>query len=498
MFKILILFYHLTFNGLVNLNRISSFATALLLLFPSLLLAKSVAVLEIQSSNDMLSSPERLYLTDVLRDEANRTLPSNQDWTVMSRENATGSTSADYIVQAQISKFGSSYVVSTELHEGASNNLVASFTGKGATLEDIENIFKEQSPAFFQKLLVTPASTQALIPIASSDASVPVVETPAPVAKAPIAEATVPVADSAATTEVPVATAEVPTTDTTVEAQSQTTEVLPLVTERQAQKDSVQPAAVAPAADTAQKQQSQVTEAKAEEKKPETEKVQAKKSDQRKRFWGGITAGVTYNDFYSTKFGLDDIDHGKDISLSISGADDLLSSYWGVGFKLGMSGMFMISPIFNLRSDLTLALRQGTGKTNASIILSKKKAEQKEKSDLKIEYSSSQLNIDLPILARVSIPKGIYFEAGPMLSFNIHSSSEVKITDVYGSEKFEEDGGLNAVEFDLATGIGVLRNIGKSILDFDLRFVFGMTQISDANDSPKTWQGQLNVTYWFL
>lgn len=416
----------------------------------------------------------------------------------MSRENATGSTSADYIVQAQISKFGSSYVVSTELHEGASNNLVASFTGKGATLEDIENIFKEQSPAFFQKLLVTPASTQALIPIASSDASVPVVETPAPVAKAPIAEATVPVADSAATTEVPVATAEVPTTDTTVEAQSQTTEVLPLVTERQAQKDSVQPAAVAPAADTAQKQQSQVTEAKAEEKKPETEKVQAKKSDQRKRFWGGITAGVTYNDFYSTKFGLDDIDHGKDISLSISGADDLLSSYWGVGFKLGMSGMFMISPIFNLRSDLTLALRQGTGKTNASIILSKKKAEQKEKSDLKIEYSSSQLNIDLPILARVSIPKGIYFEAGPMLSFNIHSSSEVKITDVYGSEKFEEDGGLNAVEFDLATGIGVLRNIGKSILDFDLRFVFGMTQISDANDSPKTWQGQLNVTYWFL
>ena len=416
----------------------------------------------------------------------------------MSRESATGSASADYIVQAQISKFGSSYVVSTELHEGASNNLVASFTGKGATLEDIENIFKEQSPAFFQKLLETPASTQALIPIASSDASVPVVETPAPVAKAPIAEATVPVADSAATTEVPVATAEVPTTDTTVEAQSQTTEVLPLVTERQAQKDSVQPAAVAPAADTAQKQQSQVTEAKAEEKKPETEKVQAKKSDQRKRFWGGITAGVTYNDFYSTKFGLDDIDHGKDISLSISGADDLLSSYWGVGFKLGMSGMFMISPIFNLRSDLTLALRQGTGKTNASIILSKKKAEQKEKSDLKIEYSSSQLNIDLPILARVSIPKGIYFEAGPMLSFNIHSSNEVKITDVYGSEKFEEDGGLNAVEFDLATGIGVLRNIGKSILDFDLRFVFGMTRISDANDSPKTWQGQLNVTYWFL
>ena len=85
-----------------------------------------------------------------------------------------------------------------------------------------------------------------------------------------------------------------------------------------------------------------------------------------------------------------------------------------------------------------------------------------------------------------------------MLSFNVYSSSEVKITDVYGSEKFEEDGGLSAVEFDLVTGIGVSRNIGKSALDFDLRFVFGMTRISDANDSPKTWQGQLNVTYWFV
>ena len=494
------------------MKKTNPLSLAFLLLFPSLLLAKSVAVLEIQSSNDMLSSPERLYLTDVLRDEANRALPSNQDWTVMSRENATGSVSADYIVQAQISKFGSSYVVSTELHDGANNNLVASYTGKGATLEDIENIFKEQSPAFFQKLLETPAAPQVLIPIASSDGFVPVVETPAPVAEVPVAETPIAVADTAATTtETPVATAAVPATDSTAEAQLQMIESLPLVTERQAQPDTTQPATEAPAAvpvaDTTQKQQPQVAEAapkaekaepKAEEKKPEAEKAPAKKGNQPKRFRGGITAGITYNDFYSTKFGLDDIDHGKDISLSVSGADDLLGSYWGVGFKLGMSGMFVISPIFNLRSDLTLALRQGTGKTNASVILSKKKATQKEKSDLKIEYSSSQLNIDLPVLARVSIPKGIYFEAGPMLSFNVYSSSEVKITDVYGSEKFEEDGGLSAVEFDLVTGIGVSRNIGKSALDFDLRFVFGMTRISDANDSPKTWQGQLNVTYWFL
>ena len=488
------------------MKKTNPLSLAFLLLFPSLLLAKSVAVLEIQSSNDMLSSPERLYLTDVLRDEANRALPSNQDWTVMSRESATGSVSADYIVQAQISKFGSSYVVSTELHDGANNNLVASYTGKGATLEDIENIFKEQSPAFFQKLFEGSSNNEALVPIASSDPSIPVFETP--VAAAPIVAAAPVVADTVAQAPAPVAeTPVVAASDSSAEAQLQMIETLPLVTERQAKPDTTKPAAEkAPEAKqpkVAEAKQPKVAEAKpkAEEAKAKEDKAEAataKKSNKPKRFWGGITAGITYNDFYSTKFGLDDIDHGKDISLSVSGADDLLGSYWGVGFKLGMSGMFTFSPIFNLRSDLTFALRQGTGKTNASVILSKKKAEQKEKSDLKIEYTSSQMNIDWPILARVSLPKGIYFEAGPMFSFNISSNSEVKITDVYGSEKFEEDGGLSAVEFDLATGIGVTRNVGKSILDFDLRFVFGMTRISDANDSPKTWQGQLNVTYWFL
>ena len=161
--------------------------------------------------------------------------------------------------------------------------------------------------------------------------------------------------------------------------------------------------------------------------------------------------------------------------------------------------MFIASPYFNLRGDLSLALRQGSGKTNTSVILDWKKSDlEDQKSDLEIEYSASQLNIDFPILARVSIPNAIYFEAGPMFSFNVYSKSESKITDIYGTEKFEEKGGLKAFEFDIAAGLGISRSIGKSMLDFDLRFVFGMTRISDSDDAPKTWQGQLNITYWFL
>lgn len=222
-------------------------------------------------------------------------------------------------------------------------------------------------------------------------------------------------------------------------------------------------------------------------------------NQQLKRFWGGTTAGITYNDFHSTHFGLKNIKHKGDYKITVNGSDDLLNSFWGIGFRVGMSGLYIPSPYFSLHGDLALALRQGTGKTNLSVMLAWTDAERaKQKSDLKIEYSATQLNIDMPILARVSIPNAMYFEAGPMVSFNVYSKSKAEITDIFGTETYEENGDLSAAEFDIVTGVGVTQSIGKSMIDFDLRFVIGLTRISDAKDSPKTWQGQLNVTYWFL
>jgi len=222
-------------------------------------------------------------------------------------------------------------------------------------------------------------------------------------------------------------------------------------------------------------------------------------SPKQKRLWGGATIGLIYNDFHSTHFGLKNIKHSNDYKITVNGSDDLLNSFWGIGFRVGMSGLYIPSPYFSLHGDLALALRQGTGKTNLSVILAWPDAGRaKQKSDLKIEYSATQLNIDMPILARVSIPNALYFEAGPMVSFNVYSKSKAEITDIFGTETYEENGDLSAAEFDIVTGVGVTQSIGKSMIDFDLRFVIGLTRISDGKDSPKTWQGQLNVTYWFL
>ena len=403
----------------------------------------------------------------------------------MNRESSVGTTNADYNVQAQISKFGSSLVVSTEMYESSSNTLVASYTGKGATVEDIERIFREQSPAFFQKLVDQNANNAN-----NGEGSATFV-----IATPPQEQAySFPAPDS-------VVTNDPATQDSTVATSSDSATQVPTATSSDSTTQA--PTATSAAADSTQpKPEAVATTAKDTSKAALTvkeEKPTENQSAKPKNVWGGFTVGITYNDYHSTKFGLNDIKPGKNYDLTVEGADDLSKNFWGIGFRAGFSGLFVASPFFSLRGDLNIALRQGTGKANTSVILSWDDEDyDDEKNDLKIEYTATQLNIDLPLLARVSIPNAIYFEVGPMFSFNVYSKSKSTIKEYHGSKTFEEKGGLKAFEFDLATGIGVSRNIGNSMLDFDLRLVIGMTRISDSKDSPKTWQGQLNITYWFL
>ena len=390
---------------------------------------------------------------------------------------------ADFKVQTQISKFGSSLVINAEMYESSSNTLVASYTGKGATIEDIETIIKEQSPAFFQKLIELNANNASS---ATNDgaAALGVVVPPQEQANAFPATSDSVVVGAA-------------TQDSTVATVSDTAAQVPAATSNVVTADSTQPKpeAAATAAKDTTKATSEVKEENKEEKQAEAKTEQ----NRSKRIWGGITAGVTYNDFLDTKFGLDNIPQGEDYSVTVEGADKLLDNYWGIGFKAGFGIMFMFNDFFNLRGDLNIALRQGTGKANSSVIVSWDDEDyDDEKNDLKLEYSATQLNIDIPLLARVSIPNALYFEAGPMFSFNVYAKNKVTIKDYHGTKTYEEKGGLKAFEFDIATGLGVMRHIGKSILDIDLRLIIGMTRISDSKDSPKTWQGQLNITYWFL
>ena len=107
-----------------------------------------------------------------------------------------------------------------------------------------------------------------------------------------------------------------------------------------------------------------------------------------KSFWGGIVAGVIYNDFYSSHFGLNNIKNETGYKHTVDSDEDLLSNFWGIGFKAGFGGLFIASPYFGLHGELGLAFRQGTGKTNLTVTLTGKDKTDK-KSDLEVEYTAS-------------------------------------------------------------------------------------------------------------
>ena len=145
----------------------------LLLFLSTGALASYVAVLETGADGDAksrVSLSDRQYLTNVLREEAVKQLPPEQNYTIMTRENIqqmlppgksveeceggclveTGKNiAADYVCQARVGSFDGDLTLSAELYETAGNKLIASFNGSGTSLKDLLALVKEKSAVFF-------------------------------------------------------------------------------------------------------------------------------------------------------------------------------------------------------------------------------------------------------------------------------------------------------------------------------------------------------------
>lgn len=148
----------------------------LLLACTSGVMAAHVAVLETgvdQSVKKKVKLSDRQYLTNVLREEAVKQLPAEEDYTIMTRDNISAmlppgkaiedcegsclaetgrNISADYVCQARVSSFGSKLALSAELYETAGNKLVASFNGEGSNVQALLKVIKENAPEFFGKV----------------------------------------------------------------------------------------------------------------------------------------------------------------------------------------------------------------------------------------------------------------------------------------------------------------------------------------------------------
>ena len=148
----------------------------LLLLISANAFATHVAVLETMAdgdAKDSVSLLDRQYLTNVLREQAVKELPAEQNYTIMTRENISAmlppgkavedcegsclaetgrNIAADYICQARVGRFGSKLTLSAELYETAGNKLITSFNGRGADVEELLKLIEEKSPAFFRRV----------------------------------------------------------------------------------------------------------------------------------------------------------------------------------------------------------------------------------------------------------------------------------------------------------------------------------------------------------
>ena len=138
--------------------------------------ATHVAVLETgvdPAVKKKVTLSDRQYLTNVLREEAVKQLPAEEDYTIMTRDNISAmlppgkaiedcegsclaetgrNISADYVCQARVSSFGSKLALSAEIYETAGKKLVASFNGNGKNVEALLKVIKENAPEFFGKV----------------------------------------------------------------------------------------------------------------------------------------------------------------------------------------------------------------------------------------------------------------------------------------------------------------------------------------------------------
>ena len=118
------------------------------------------------------------------------------------------------------------------------------------------------------------------------------------------------------------------------------------------------------------------------------------------------------------------------------------------------------------------------------------------------DYSVTQWNIDIPVLARFSPLPIIFIEAGPQFSFNLSQYAE----DSAGDEikLFDDVMPMNSFELDLVfgAGTGII-----PFVDVDFRVVLGLTDVYEEHDGPtkgttvaidaSNLQFVLGATYWF-
>ncbi len=175
---------------------------------------------------------------------------------------------------------------------------------------------------------------------------------------------------------------------------------------------------------------------------------------------------------------------------------------YGFGFNVGGSVLYEINPMIQINPELTFAFRKHFFSHEINVILGSSSS----------DFAVTFLNLDIPILARLQVIQPVFFEIGPLLSFNLSASyfSEMKSSSSLTFTQEEDIDESSVFEFGLVFGVGKKLDIGTG-LDVNFRFILGLTNTYEDNlnnifgvELPsidrdnKTMMFQLGATYWFL
>jgi hypothetical protein len=169
---------------------------------------------------------------------------------------------------------------------------------------------------------------------------------------------------------------------------------------------------------------------------------------------------------------------------------DLLEIGWGAGFNVGADAKIVVNPMLSVVAGLGIDYRRISWdvgemmkKTVAPFMTADYGYSSKYDVVMNMMFSTkvtvSLLDIDIPVVARISPVPNFFIDAGAYLGINVSASATMEVESVGAEETHDIDDDMKkTVDFGLIAGLGY--SITDKI-DVYFRAVFGLTDMVDMD-----------------
>ena len=134
-----------------------------------------------------------------------------------------------------------------------------------------------------------------------------------------------------------------------------------------------------------------------------------------------------------------------------------------IGFFFGGLAELEVTDMFSVQPELLFS-SQGTKYSDSDGFDGK----------LKFNY------LNLPVMAKVYVSDGFFFEAGPQLGYLLSAKDEYESPGLSGEDDLKDEGFVKDIDVGANIGLGYQLDSG---LNIGARYNFGLTNINDLEDS---------------